>query len=352
MGFTLGYVLVRFLKNLDFIAPFTKHQFSFVVQVIIVILFGLIFFILTRPAFKLVKTFVNVIEKEMQTRPVADLIWGTIGFVLGILIAYLLSLPIYRLNIPFVSGLLSLIVYIVLGYLGIRLVTKKRGELTQAIKDVNFSNISIGKNSGKNKINIRSKVLDTSVIIDGRIADVEKIGFLEGPLIVPTFVLEELQHIADSSDGLKRNRGRRGLDALKRMQEEGTAEIIISEETYDDIPEVDSKIMKMAKDLKGVIVTTDYNLNKVATVQGISVLNINDLANAVKPVVIPGEEMQVAIVKEGNQANQGLAYLDDGTMIVVENGRDLIGQTIDCIVTSVLQTSAGKMIFAKPKEFE
>lgn len=350
MGLALGYVLVRFAKELDFFAQFKDHKFGFAGQVAIVILFGLIFFILARPAFRIFQSFVNVLEKEMQKRPLSELIWGTIGLVIGILLAYLFSLPIYKLNIPILSGILSLIIYLVLGYLGIRLVSRKSGEIIQSFKEINFSNFSLPKGGNKVKSGSRAKVLDTSVIIDGRIADVEKIGFLEGPLVVPTFVLEELQHIADSSDSLKRTRGRRGLDALKRMQEEGSTEIIISEEKYPDIPEVDSKILKMAKDLDGLIVTTDYNLNKVATVQGIGVLNMNDLANAVKPVVIPGEDMEVTIVKEGNQANQGLGYLDDGTMIVVENGADLIGESVDCLVTSVLQTSAGKMIFAKPKE--
>lgn len=341
---------MRFAKELNFFIQYKDHKFSIVVQVAVIFLFGFIFFLLAKPTMKLMKSFMNIIEKEMQKRPVADLIWGTIGLIIGIFIAYLVSIPIYRLDIPYIGSFLSLVIYFILGSLGVRLVSKKGSEIVQSVKEMNLSSISFGKSISRDKGKTLSKILDTSVIIDGRIVDVTKIGFLEGPLIVPIFVLEELQHIADSSDALKRNRGRRGLDALKRMQEEGDTEIIISDSSYDNIPEVDSKIMKMAKDMKGVIVTTDYNLNKVATVQGIGVLNINDLANAVKPVVIPGEEMKISVVKEGNQANQGLAYLDDGTMIVVENGRDKIGQTINCVVTSVLQTSAGKMIFAKPKE--
>lgn len=190
--------------------------------------------------------------------------------------------------------------------------------------------------------------MDTSVIIDGRIADICKTGFIEGPLVIPEFVLGELQSIADSSDGLKRNRGRRGLDILNKIQKELDIEVIIHEEKFPDVPEVDTKLLKLTQLLEGRIITNDYNLNKVAEVQGIEVLNINDLANAVKPVVLPGEEMEVQIIKSGKEAGQGLAYLDDGTMIVVESGRAYIGNTIGVLVTSVLQTSAGRMIFAKP----
>jgi len=191
--------------------------------------------------------------------------------------------------------------------------------------------------------------LDTSVIIDGRIADICKTGFVEGPLIIPQFVLEELQHIADSSDTLKRNRGRRGLDILNKIQKELDIEVIIYDKKIDDVEEVDSKLLKLAQMLKGKIITNDFNLNKVAEVQGIEVLNVNELANAVKPIVLPGEEMVVHVIKDGKEFNQGLAYLDDGTMIVVEGGKQYIGEKIDVIVTSVLQTSAGRMIFAKPK---
>nr|WP_245544068.1 PIN domain-containing protein [Peptoniphilus timonensis] len=193
------------------------------------------------------------------------------------------------------------------------------------------------------------KVLDTSVIIDGRILDIVKAGFIEGPLVVPVFVLEELQHIADSADALKRNRGRRGLDTVAEIQELKNVEVIIYKGKIEEIPEVDSKLLKLAIDLNGKIVTNDFNLNKVARVQNLDVLNINELANAVKPLYLPGEEMDILIVREGKEHNQGLAYLDDGTMIVVENGKDLIGEKVNVVVTSALQTSAGKMIFAKLK---
>jgi uncharacterized protein YacL len=196
------------------------------------------------------------------------------------------------------------------------------------------------------------KILDTSVIIDGRIADICKTGFIEGTIVIPEFVLEELQHIADSSDLLKRNRGRRGLDILNKIQKELDVQVLIYEGDFEEISEVDSKLVKLAKVLQGKVVTNDFNLNKVCELQGVSVLNINDLANAVKPVVLPGEEIMVQIIKDGKEHGQGVAYLDDGTMIVVEGGREYIGMMMEVLVTSVLQTSAGRMIFAKPKLLE
>lgn len=197
------------------------------------------------------------------------------------------------------------------------------------------------------KRNENPKFLDTSVVIDGRIADIIRTGFLEGPVMIPLFVLEELQHIADSSDSLKRTKGRRGLDILNALQNEKKIEVRMFEGDYDDITEVDSKLVRAAKEYGGVVVTNDYNLNKVCEFQKIPVLNINDLANAVKPVVLPGEKLHLLVVKDGKERNQGIGYLDDGTMIVVEEGRRFINQTVDVAVTSVLQTSAGRMIFAK-----
>lgn len=227
-----------------------------------------------------------------------------------------------------------------------RIPTRKKDDISTAFKDINPASLRKDK---KYDLKTIPKILDTSVIIDGRIADICQTGFLEGPLIIPVFVLDELQHIADSSDSLKRKRGRRGLDILNRIQKDLDMGIIIHEMKFEEVKEVDSKLLKLTQHLNGKIITNDYNLNKVAEVQGIDVLNINDLANAVKPVVLPGEEMSVMLVKNGKESGQGLAYLDDGTMIVVESGRRYMGKTIDVLVTSVLQTSAGRMIFAKPK---
>jgi len=192
-------------------------------------------------------------------------------------------------------------------------------------------------------------VLDTSVIIDGRIFDICKTGIVEGTLVIPGFVLQELRHVADSADSLKRNRGRRGLDILNKIQKELDVPVKVDERDYEDMAEVDAKLLRLAAELNGVVVTNDYNLNKVAAVQGVLVLNINELANAVKPVVLPGEEMVVTILKDGKEAGQGVAYLDDGTMIVVDGGRRYMNETVEVTVTSVLQTAAGRMIFAKLK---
>jgi uncharacterized protein YacL len=191
------------------------------------------------------------------------------------------------------------------------------------------------------------KVLDTSVIIDGRVADVCETGFLEGTIVVPQFVLRELQQIADSSDALKRNRGKRGFDVLQRLQRVSKITVRIMDEDFPAIREVDRKLIELAKSLNGKVVTNDYNLNKIAELSGVPVLNINELANSLKPVVLPGELMHLQVVKEGKEAGQGVAYLDDGTMVVVDHGRKLIGQMVDVTVTSVLQTTAGRMIFAR-----
>jgi len=202
-----------------------------------------------------------------------------------------------------------------------------------------------GKESG-----IAYKILDTSVIIDGRIADICDTGFIEGILVIPNFVLNELQMIADSADSIKRNRGRRGLDILNKMQKDQTIMVKISDMDFPEIHEVDAKLVKMAKVMKAMVITNDFNLNKVAEFHGVKVLNINQLSNALKPIVLPGEEMKVALIKEGKDSNQAIGYLDDGTMVVVENGRRRLGHEVDVIVTSVLQTTAGRMIFARIRE--
>ncbi|MDU5889122.1 MAG: TRAM domain-containing protein, partial [Dialister sp.] len=242
---------------------------------------------------------------------------------------------------PYIGPYVSVALSIVLGYIGMHLAITKK---TEFIGWFHFRSENGSKNKRGN--DAVGKLLDTNVIIDGRIIDIYKSGFLEGPIIVPVFVLEELQKIADSFDVLKRNRGRRGLDILNHIKK-SKDDIDIIADDFDEISEVDSKLVKLAK-MKGYkIVTNDYNLNKVAELQGISVLNINDLAIAVKPVVIPGEQIFVQLVKYGKEEGQGVAYLEDGTMIVVENGAQAIGKEVSVIITSVLQTAAGKMIFAK-----
>ena len=235
---------------------------------------------------------------------------------------------------------IDVILYIAFGYLGWSAMSRRKGQFSMPVTG----------GHGKAHGSARPKLLDTSVIIDGRIAEICDTGIIEGEIIVPSFVLRELQHIADSSDGLKRNRGRRGLDILKGMQDKKSVPITVVSTDYKEVDEVDAKLILMASELGGVVVTNDYNLNKVAAVRKVPVLNINELANALKPIALPGEEMSVFVVKEGKEAGQGIGYMDDGTMIVIENGRRLVGETVSVTVTSVLQTSAGRMIFAKVKQ--
>jgi uncharacterized protein YacL len=266
-----------------------------------------------------------------------------IGLILGFMVANLISnvfLPnlfdSQQAVLPLYGGLYAICVYI-----GLRIGLKKGEEF----------HLSGWKSfSKKNPRSENPKILDTSVIIDGRIADITETGFVEGTLIIPQFVLSELQHIADSSDSIKRTRGKRGLEILHRIQKQVDVDVNIVDTDFPGVKEVDAKLIELAKEVQGKIVTNDSNLNKVAELQGIEVLNINELASSLKPVVLPGEEMNVKILKEGKESGQGVAYLDDGTMIVVDNGKRQMGKTVDVIVTSVLQTPAGRMIFARLKE--
>ncbi|MFJ8460074.1 PIN/TRAM domain-containing protein [Lysinibacillus xylanilyticus] len=296
---------------------------------------------------------ISWMEEVLFKVPVGDLLFGTLGLIIGLIVAYFLGFAIDSIDLPNFTKVLPIILSFVLGYLGFRVGFKKRDELIQLFT-LRGNNMKKKLPEGVEPQEVRGsyKLLDTSVIIDGRIADISETGFIEGILVVPQFVLTELQHIADSSDTLKRTRGRRGLDILKKLQDERMTKVEITEEDFEDVQEVDLKLVRLAKK-KGndtQIVTNDFNLNKVCELHHVKVLNINDLANAVKPVVIPGENMQVMVIKDGKEHNQGVAYLDDGTMIVVEGGRSYIGQAITVTVTSVLQTSAGRMIFAKPKD--
>ncbi|MCM3086943.1 PIN/TRAM domain-containing protein [Bhargavaea ginsengi] len=288
------------------------------------------------------------LEEKLMKAPVLDLLFGTVGMIIGLIVAFLLTFAIGAIQIPVITDILPVILSILLGYLGFQVGFQKREELIQT-----FTRSGEKKKDGapsSAEAAASQKILDTSVIIDGRIADISETGFLEGELVIPQFVLTELQHIADSSDSLKRTKGRRGLDILKRIQND--RQTVITDEDFDDVNEVDMKLVRLAKKNGGVVVTNDFNLNKVCDLHNVRVLNINDLANAVKPVVIPGEEMRVTVIKEGKESNQGVAYLDDGTMIVIENGKHQIGKTLTVAVTSVLQTSAGRMIFARPRDMK
>ncbi|UHA71678.1 PIN/TRAM domain-containing protein [Paenibacillus sp. 481] len=281
---------------------------------------------------------------QMPTMELAARIGGTL---LGLCFAALL-MPLLH-DFGTFGHMFSLLLVVLSGAAGMQLTLMKQNQLRSWLESLRRSDNQAEESEYRFE---EHKILDTSVIIDGRIADICKTGFIEGTIVIPEFVLEELQHIADSSDLLKRNRGRRGLDILNKIQKELEVKVLIYEGDFEEISEVDSKLVRLAKVLKGKVVTNDFNLNKVCELQGVSVLNINDLANAVKPVVLPGEEIVVQVIKDGKEHGQGVAYLDDGTMIVVEGGRDFIGMTMEVLVTSVLQTSAGRMIFAKPKLLE
>lgn len=284
-------------------------------------------------------------ETRIRKASLKTLIGGAVGSTLGILGASLIGIVISRQDaIPSeFKTFLTLALALFMGYVGLIVGAVKGDYLDLAA----LGGIFIEKGAAK----AHPLILDTSVIIDGRVADISETGFLSGTLVIPQFVLRELQQIADSADSIKRNRGRRGLDILQRLQKKkGNYEVLISEADFPDVRDVDHKLIELARQIEGKIVTNDFNLNKVAQLRGVSVLNINELANALKPVVLPGETMRVFILKEGKEYNQGVAYLDDGTMVVVDNARRMIGKNIDVSVTSVLQTTAGKMIFGRYSE--
>src|SRR5438045_1251495 len=279
-------------------------------------------------------------EWKLRSVSLKRLIGAAIGSILGICGAYLFALVI-RSSVPEgrTQSFLQILVMLLMAYVGL-IVGANKGDLLNLSA---LGGIFGGEKQGKKSY----KILDTSVIIDGRIADIAETGFLDGVIVTPQFVLRELQLVADSADSLKRNRGRRGLDILQRLQKVANLQIQIVEDDFPAVREVDLKLIELAKLYEGKIVTNDFNLNKVAQLQGVNVLNINELANALKPIVLPGETMKVFVLKEGKEYNQGVAYLDDGTMVVVDNARKMIGKNIDISVTSVLQTTAGKMIFGK-----
>jgi uncharacterized protein YacL len=285
-----------------------------------------------------------VVAFEIRIKQVSlkRLIGAAIGSVLGILGAYLITLVLHNAIVPVrpsTLGFIQLGVLAWMAYCGLMIGAAKGDLLNLSALGGLFGGDSASKTS--------FKILDTSVIIDGRIADIVETGFVDGAIVIPQFVLHELQMVADSSDSMKRNRGRRGLDILQRIQKMPQLNVQILEDDFPNVREVDMKLIELAKVYDCKIVTNDFNLNKVAQLHGVQVLNINELANALKPVVLPGETMRVFILKEGKEYNQGVAYLDDGTMVVVDNARKMISKTIDIAVTSVLQTTAGKMIFGR-----
>ena len=350
--------LIGVLLAVKFLSPLLEGKPAYMYYGIyagVAFVMALIGLVLAPPLIRFMERVTEKVVKLFSAMSAADILGRTMGLISGLIIASLLGSAVARIEI--VGPYITILLVLLMGYTGWRVGAKVGGDI------INFR---FGKGARPHKpegeeegaapaeeegetLSAAPKVLDTSVIIDGRIADIYRTGFLEGDLIVPNFVLEELRHIADSSDNLKRNRGRGGLDTLNRMREQFDPHIVITEQDYPRIAEVDSKLVRLAQDLGGLVVTNDFNLNKVARLQGVRVLNINELANAVKPIVLPGEEMSAQVIKEGKEAGQGIAYLDDGTMIVVENGVKYVGLTIFVVVTSILQTAAGRMVFARPK---
>lgn len=292
--------------------------------------------------------FIILIEIVIERVPLNHLLFGIIGAGLGLIFAWFVNEAILMVNEPHLSSVAHTyapLIYVVMTYLGMIIAVRRQQELEQ----LDRGNV-LGK--GRRRQSAELKVIDTSAIIDGRIADVYETKFLTGPLIVGRFILKELQDIADSADASKRARGRRGLDILQRLQDHPDIQVKIYDKDYPEIHDVDGKLVMLARELDAKVLTTDFNLNKVAALQGVTVLNVNDLANALKPAVLPGEHMMIFVAKEGKEKEQGVGYLDDGTMVVVEEGRRVVGKKVDTIVTSVLQTSAGRMIFTKLREKE
>jgi uncharacterized protein YacL len=315
-GYTLGFSLLGALTGLLF-APYLT----------------------TRPARAL---------RSLLGRLAAETLFaGLTGLVMGLLTAALLAFPLSMLPSPF-GSILPFIGVLIFAYLGVSLFVMRQGDIMGLLSALSGRNES-GSSSSWTNLN-RNILLDTSVIIDGRVADIAKTGFLPGTLLIPRFVLNELQYIADSPDGLRRQRGRRGMEVLAELQKLPNILVRISDIDVEGVREVDDKLIVLGKQLKSPVLTNDYNLNRIAELQGVTVLNINELANAVKSVVLPGELLRINIIQEGKESGQGVGYMDDGTMVVVENGKEYIGEYMDVSVTKVLQTAAGRMIFARVEE--
>ena len=360
----LGFYLIFQLAKTNLISSALNDYFinKYWAYAVVTVVFGVAGFFIAPAIMRFAGASIVWIEIRLVRMSILEVISGAVGLFLGVLLAFLFNMAYADISIvgPIVSVLVNLIFGYIGGYVGLAIGAKRKEDLAGLVGRRKEKPEKAEKGQGKadKKGDVETiaapaklyKILDTSVIIDGRIADIIDTGFLDGILMVPEFVLDELQRIADSSDMLKRNRGRRGLDILNQISKKEGSEIEISNKDFDDVTEVDSKLVRLAQSIKMPILTNDYNLNKIAELHGVKVLNINELANMVKPVVLPGEGMTVQVLKEGKEAGQGVAYLEDGTMVVVDGGRNLIGQEAQVTVTTVLQTAAGRMIFVKPKD--
>jgi len=305
--------------------------------------FGLVLtpYITTRP--------IRAVRNKLGRLDADTLFSGTIGMVVGLIIAALLTFPLSLLPDP-VGKILPFFAVLLFCYFGVALFVTRKTDIGNILGGLSTRREESGGGASSWAQSGRTTLLDTSVIIDGRVADIAKTGFIPGTLLIPRFVLNELQYIADSPDNLRRARGRRGMEVLAELQKAPSVVVRISDIDVEGVREVDDKLVILARQMKCPILTNDYNLNRIAELQGVAILNINELANAVKSVVLPGETLTISIIQEGKEVNQGVGYMDDGTMVVIENGNKLIGQTKDVSVTKVLQTAAGRMIFAKPED--
>lgn len=353
LGIPLGYGISALL--LESVLTFNNNVLKYSFYGILIVFMTILFYLITPYFITKIEKMFDKLEDLLVKESKETLIIGFIGIIFGIIIAFLLSLPISMLALSgifeTIKIIVAIIIYLTFASLGYRFSLRYKEDILRLFKkkssndDFEKKYLSRKAKSIQNKI--PDKVVDTSVLIDGRIKQIAETGFIEGDLIVPNFVLQELQLIADSADDLKRERGRRGLDIVNDLRNSKKINFRTTTKNYEDTKEVDIKLLKYANETGASILTNDFNLNKLAVIQNIKVLNINDLANSVKTVVLPGEKMIVNIIKAGKEKNQGLAYLDDGTMIVVEEGKDLIGQQVEVVVSTVLQTAAGKMIFTK-----
>lgn len=359
IGYIVSYPVYQLLHSasVGFVRDIS-YGFPIVCGVLMVVC-GLIGFVIGKPLGALIVRGTTLLEQRLKQMPLPALVSSTIGLIVGLLIAALLASTVKQL--PVIGNYMPVILSVLLGYLGISVGYRWRETIDVFLSALKRPSKRSRKDAreGKEekgeavlpdalvyKTTTHPKVLDTSVIIDGRIVEICKAGFLEGPLVITNFVLDELRHIADSGDSLKRVRGRRGLDVLNDLRKTDVEVINVSID-YEDIPEVDAKLVRLARDCNGYVVTNDFNLNKVASFQKVRTLNVNELAGAIKTVVLPGEHMRVEVVARGKENDQGVGYLDDGTMVVVENGKHVIGKTVDTTVTSVIQTNAGRMIFVR-----
>ena len=339
-----GYISAEYLTT-TFLGV---SPLNLILGIVGALIFGYIGNVLALTIERVILHFSEMVAGYLADLPTGDIFVLAIGVIIGLVVASLLGTSFSRL--PIIGPYISLVFSIIGALVGAKVALNKREDIVSFFNRMWFSRNK--ENTKKNSIRHASrtyKLLDTSVLIDGRILDVIRLGFLEGVIVIPKFVLEELQKIADSGDTLKRNRGRRGLDIVRAIQANKVVEVEIADDDYDDITEVDTKLVRLAKKRGGIVATNDFNLSKVAEIQGVKVLNINDLANALKQSVLPGEELQLYLAKEGKEPGQAIGYLDDGTMVVVESGKRAVNFTVPVIVTSVLQTSAGRMIFAKLK---